>query len=388
MGDTAVLRDPLALGMLAFLVLNLVARAPGTRWVRIVSAGAAVAALVLGDHVRTVVALLAWFVWLPAFLAAWAASHDPDAPPDDAPVHATRARVTLAAVIAAVAVATVAYRVVLGQGLQQTAALFIGIPSLLAVVVALVVTPRTATGVAVKAMTIGLLVSLLFLGEGLLCIAMSAPLFYLVAIGIGKLAERHQRERGRRSRAVLSCVLFLAAAPMSFEGTTDATSWPRDERVSVTRTVAASPAEVAEALGAAPRFDRPLPFFLRAGFPRPVSVKIDAADERRVWTVTFRGGETRLDGQEPAPGDLVLRLSEARPGLMRWSAVSDDSHVTHFLDWRESTVEWKPSDLGGTEVTWTLAYRRGLDPVWYFGPWQRYAMRLAAAYLIDTVATP
>lgn len=382
-----MLRDPLALGMLGFLVLNLIARAPGTRWIRIVSAGAALAALVLGDDVGTVVALLAWFVWPPAFLAAWAASHDPDAPPDAAQVHATRARVTLAAVIAAVAVAAVAYRVVLGHGLQQTAALFIGIPSLLAMVVALVVTPRTATGVAVKAMTIGLLVSLLFLGEGLLCIAMSAPLFYLVAIGIGTLAERHQRKR-RRRRTVLSCVLLLAAAPMSFEGTSDATSWPRDERVSVTRTVAASPAGVAEALGGAPRFNRPLPLFLRAGFPRPVRVKIDAGDEHRVWTVTFRGGETRLDGQEPAPGDLVLRLSEARPGLMRWSAVSDDSHMTHFLDWRESIVEWKASDEGGTTVTWTLVYRRGLDPAWYFGPWQRYAMRLAAAYLIDTVATP
>jgi hypothetical protein len=41
-----------------------------------------------------------------------------------------------------------------------------------------------------------------------------------------------------------------------------------------------------------------------------------------------------------------------------------------------------------TRVTWTLRYRRGLDPAWYFGPWERYAVRLAAAYLIESVATP
>jgi len=39
-------------------------------------------------------------------------------------------------------------------------------------------------------------------------------------------------------------------------------------------------------------------------------------------------------------------------------------------------------------VTWTLDYERGLDPAWYFGPWERYATRLAAGYLIDAVATP
>ena len=41
-----------------------------------------------------------------------------------------------------------------------------------------------------------------------------------------------------------------------------------------------------------------------------------------------------------------------------------------------------------TRVTWTLRYRRGLDPAWYFGPMEQYAARLAAGYLIDTVATP
>ena len=43
---------------------------------------------------------------------------------------------------------------------------------------------------------------------------------------------------------------------------------------------------------------------------------------------------------------------------------------------------------GDTKVTWTLHYRRSLDPAWYFGPWERYAARLAAGYLIDSVATP
>jgi hypothetical protein len=68
--------------------------------------------------------------------------------------------------------------------------------------------------------------------------------------------------------------------------------------------------------------------------------------------------------------------------------ISDDSHTTHFLNWRAARVEWIPLDDDHTRVTWTLEYDRGLDPAWYFGAWERYATRLAAGYLIDAVDTP
>jgi hypothetical protein len=102
----------------------------------------------------------------------------------------------------------------------------------------------------------------------------------------------------------------------------------------------------------------------------------------------MRGGETHLDGMEPRSGDLIMAVEEARPGFVRWRAVSDSSHMTHSLAWREAVVRWEPVAGGTTRVTWTLRYRRGLDPAWYFGPWERYAVRLAAGYLIDAVAAP
>ena len=96
----------------------------------------------------------------------------------------------------------------------------------------------------------------------------------------------------------------------------------------------------------------------------------------------------RLNGMEPRTGDLVLALEESGPGFVRWRAMSDSSHMTHFLTWRESMVTWEPVNAETSKVTWTLRYERGLDPSWYFGPWERYAVRLAAGYLIDAVATP
>jgi hypothetical protein len=236
--------------------------------------------------------------------------------------------------------------------------------------------------------TIGLLVSLLFLREGMLCVLMSAPLFYAVAIVIGLLIDYLRRKSRTTGGTTLSCIVLLLMVPMSFEGVTEGTSFGRNTTVAESRIVRASSAAVERALVTQPRFERPLPWYLALGFPRPTAMRIegDAVGER--WVIHMRGGEMRLNGMEPRAGDLVLDLTERRPGSIRWNAVSDDSHMTHFLSWRSAQVEWQAIDAQTTRVTWTLSYRRGLDPDWYFGPWEKYAARLASGYLIDAVATP
>lgn len=380
-----------AVGMLIFGIVNVLATARGTTWVRAAAVVASLVAFAVPVGPRMLVAVLAWLVWPPAFLVAWALARAENGPPQErseSSTAGTQARVAIAAMIGAVALASLMYRLIVGHGLQQTAALFIGIPALLAIVVTLAVSPRSATGVACKAVTVGLLVSLLFLGEGILCVAMSAPLFYLIAVGIGSNLDRARRESGDRAHTMFSFLAVLALIPMSLEGVTDATSLNRDESVTVARIVHASSEAVQRALFEPPRFDRALPLYLRMGFPRPIATRIERGPTDARWVIGFRGGEMRLDGMEPRAGDLILQLDEVRPGFVRWRAVADDSHMTHFLLWRDVTVEWTPVDAHATQVRWTLRYRRSLDPAWYFGPWERYAARLAAGYLIDAVATP
>jgi hypothetical protein len=300
----------------------------------------------------------------------------------------TPARVALSALIAAVAIAVLAYRVIAWHHLQQTAALFIGIPALLAIVVTLAVSPRSATGVVCKAVTIGLLVSMLFLWEGVLCVLMSAPLFFAVAVGITHFVQFVRGTGDRGTITLRSCGILLALVPMSLEGVTELTTVNRDESVSATRIVRASADAVGHALLDAPRFDRARPLLLRGGFPSPIATRVERAPGDTRWIITMRGGEMLLSGMEPRTGDLTLTLEESRPGLVRWRAISDTSHMTHFLQWRDIVVRWEPVDAATTRVTWAIGYQRGLDPAWYFGPMERYAARLAAGYLIDSVATP
>jgi MFS family permease len=371
-------------GALIFGIGNALLALPGTRWVRLVAICGAMVALLWPAKLLVGLGILAWLAWPPAFLVAWALGSPPrmdtNSQQSDS---AVRSRIALAAIILAVALASIAFRLFVVHRLEQTAALFIGIPTLLAIVVVVVVSPRSATGVAVKAATVGLLVSLLFLGEGMLCIAMSAPLFLLIAIAcarVGDCANRQSRSTGR----LLTGLFVLTAVPMSLEGVTSYTTLERNQTMVESRIVRASADAVGRAILESPRFDRPRPLYLRAGFPTPVATRIESG----TWVIRFRGGEMRVDGLEPRIGDLVMKLEESRPGFVRWTARSDSSHMTHFLTWQETSVRWEPADSGKTRVTVTIKYRRNLDPAWYFGPWERYAVRLAAGYLIEAVATP
>jgi len=382
----------LAGGMLLFGIFNVLSPARGTGAVRAFAVAAAVCALLSPGEVLIVISFIVWLIWPPAFMVAWALEKERTAEtiadPAPEPRDGHRARVTAAVIIGAVAAASIAFRILVMHNLEQTAALFVGIPTLLAIVVVFAVRPESAVGVACKAVTVGLLVSLLFLGEGLLCVAMSAPLFYAVAVVIGGTMDAIRNRRQGSSPRLYSCAILLAIAPMSLEGVTSLTTLNRDEAVAASKIVRASAADLERALFAAPRFDRQRPFFLRAGFPAAVASRVERHGNEQRWVIQVRGGETRVNGMEPRTGDLVLMLEDTRPGLVRWRVLSDSSHTTHFLDWRESIVQWEPIDARTTRVSWTLTYRRGLDPAWYFGPMERYAARLAAGYLIDVVATP
>jgi hypothetical protein len=284
---------------------------------------------------------------------------------------------TLIFVIVAVAAGSVMYRLIVMNKLEQTSALFIGIPAALAIWLALTPKADSAKGGIVKGLTLALLLSGVLLGEGFICIVMASPVFYLVGICVGALVDWN-REKSKTT--TLSC-LFLLLLPMSLEGITPGVSFNREETVQVSQVVAASASDVERALSRGPRTDLPLPLYLRMGFPRPTQAAGSGLEVGATRTIHFAGGEGH-------PGDLVLRVAESRPGYVRFEAVSDKSKIAHWLDWQSSETEWTPVDVQHTRVSWTLHFERRLDPAWYFGPWERYGTVLAARYLIGANATP
>ncbi len=289
-------------------------------------------------------------------------------------------RIMLAIIIAMIAVGSIAYRVLVSHHLEQTSALFVGVPTLLALIVTFTPRARSLMGIALKGVTLALLMSGILLGEGFICILMAAPLFYAITLlVVWSIQYARRRTKARYPKALYS-LIALPLLPLSMEGVDERLSFPRDEAVVASKVVALDPATVELFLGETPRFDLPLPAYLRLGFPTPGSVQgagLQLGDRR---VVHFAGGEGR-------PGDLILEVRERGEGLVRFAMISDASHIAHWLSWKESNVQWEPA-AGGTRVTWTLRYQRRLDPAWYFGPWERYAVGLSAEYLIDSHLSP
>lgn len=295
--------------------------------------------------------------------------------PDDAGSSARGRKVrSFGFVLLALVVASLIFRVLIGMGLQHTSLVFIGIPAILAWLIASAEPPGTATGSVMRTTTLALLVSWIFLGEAFICVLMAAPIFYLVGWFVTWVKKMGQE---RRTGGLLAVILV----PLALEGTTATLSTSRERAVVVETIVAADIASVRGRLAETPRFDRELPLFFRLGFPTPQHPQgkgLSVGDRRSVHFAHV--------GHHS--GTLSLHIVESTPTLVRFSPVSDDSYITHWLRWRESVVELDEQASGGTRVRWTLRYARRLDPSWYFDPLERYGVTLAGRYLLETIATP
>lgn len=296
--------------------------------------------------------------------------------PQTEPKKIRPAQWSVIAIAVILSIGAVLYRILWTEHLGKTATLFIGIPSILAILLALTQPPKSVTGRILKGITLALLLVAPLVGEGYLCILIASPLFYLVGILVALFVDFF-RER----KATLSA-LSLILLPMCLEGVTPELSFRRLETVEATRVVNASAEQVRQSLAASPAINRPLPALLRIGFPRPLQAWGQGTSVGDIRGIHFTGAEG-----DP-PGDLLMKVTESREGHLQFATVSDTSKLTQWLQWRSSAIDWEKIDDTHTRVRWTISFNRELDPFWYFAPIERRAVRSAAEYLILANATP
>ena len=274
----------------------------------------------------------------------------------------------------AVGIASVLFRVlVLGQK-EQSALMFIGLPTAMAMLIAYMPRAASATGMIMKGITLFLLLLGILLIEGFICILMAAPLFYSVGFIIGIFVDkaRAKREFDKRFRIVILPALVL----MSLEGISGILSFPRDEAITVSRDVTLTPADARAQLARGPEFVlSELPAFLKLGYPAPHEIEGSGLELGDTWRIHFAGGEGK-------PGDLTAKVVESGPNHIRVARVKDTGHIAHWLDWQEA--EWTIEPAGsGSRVTLTMRYRRLLDPAWYFKPIERHGVKMAGEYFLQ-----
>ena len=308
-----------------------------------------------------------------------AALTHPDNRPKEEEQGISRDQWWLISLVLALTAGSLMYRMLVRADMTHSAAMFLGVPAVLAILLGLTAKAKTLTGGIVKGITLFLLIVAPLLGEGYLCILIASPIFYLVGIVIGLIADAGRKHD--RQKATLSCVAVIFL-PMCLEGIVPELTLPREQIVESTLLVNAPAAAVEAALAQSPSLQTPLPAWLSIGFPRPLSTYGSGLSVGAKRTVHFSGAEG-----DP-PGDIVSRVAETRPNYVRMETVSDSTKLTQWVRWQSSEVEWRKIDAQHTAVTWRVHFARQLDPAWYFVPWERFTVRQAARYMIEANATP
>jgi hypothetical protein len=284
------------------------------------------------------------------------------------------------------AIGVVFYKLLVLKRLEQTAALFIGLPTILAIALVSFVKPKSSFGYTMVSITMVILFSAIFLGEGAICILIAAPLAYFIGaiLSLATDAMRRRRENrpgngpGNGRGDVLVLLPFIV---MSLEGLSPRLSFPRENTVQVESLLEGSPASIRQKLAEPMQFKQSLPPFFLLGFPLPTGAIGQGLEPGARRTVHFAGGE----GQ---PGDLTWKITAVGDNWMECKILSDTSHIAHWLAWQKARVEWTAIDAGHTRVRSTVHYRRDLDPAWYFGPLQHYGVRLAVDFLNRGLENP
>src|SRR3981189_1461222 len=100
---------------------------------------------------------------------------------------------SVVAIIVAFAAGAFLYKLLMHERLGHSAAMFLGIPAVLAILLALAPTPKTGPGGIPKGIPLALLVVAPLLAQGYLCILVASPLFYIVGIVVGLAVDRQRR---------------------------------------------------------------------------------------------------------------------------------------------------------------------------------------------------
>ncbi|GAA2615317.1 hypothetical protein GCM10010399_52870 [Dactylosporangium fulvum] len=290
------------------------------------------------------------------------------------------AKLILAALIGLFGIAV--FVVAVREGRADSALFFVALPTLLAAGL-LLVTVESLHGRLFVFVTVLLLVVAVGMHEGAICVILAAPLVYAVAHGalglfqlLGSLLNR--RGTHRRGYALLPVPLLLLAG---LEGVTPQWRIDPDRSVSVTRVVAADAAEVEARIAAGPRTAAVRSLPLRAlGVPMPEHIAGQGLDPGDLWVFGYHGSS------HGPGGELVTRVSAHEPGRLAFDIVRNDSITARWMRFEGAELSWHAVDATHTEVRIVLAYRRGLDPSWYFGPLQDGLTHAGAGHFLDMLA--
>jgi hypothetical protein len=278
------------------------------------------------------------------------------------------------------------YIIVALSGEPASAVLFLFMPLVSSMAVAACVSrPEHIAPTCALSLFVNLLVSFLFLGEGIICAAMAAPVF-IAMNWLGAWTVRGFRTftvdpensyRRRKKRQTGSLLILLVLAYTAYDAVVMAQGVPVRTVVTVLE-VNASPQTTWRALSFTrpPRID--FPFWLRWWIPRPQQYAFSGEGSDALRCVDFGDRQPGDDGDTPR-GRISYEMTVLASGQQCLFACRDNPTVLqNWLTHIDTTVTLEPvAEPDGsvrTRITFSTRYQRKLGPALYFVPFMDAAV--------------
>ena len=286
-----------------------------------------------------------------------------------------------------IGVSSLLIRLLMSYEFDRSALLYVGIPFLIAIALTSIMEqldPKASISrfyahIGLWSLVV-LLATSIILFEGFICVVMFMPIYfgiifisYLVHLSSAKLSKH---DKSKHYAHVLPVIVFMSA----FEGVVPSMSFEREYSVTRELVVAQSIEEIKYQLTQPMELNVERNWLLSL-FPMPRGVdngSLKAGAIHRVNFVYHRWFVTNTHD-----GDMVLELSEVESNHIRTRFIEDTSYISNYLKLRGTEVDFVSIPEGGTKIVLTIHYHRFLDPAWYFGPLQEYAIGETASLLLE-----
>lgn len=294
-------------------------------------------------------------------------------------------------VLIIIGVSSLLIRLLMQYNFDRSALLYVGVPFLIAITLLFVERPdpvhnwkRRYVNITIHSLII-MLGSSIILFEGFLCVVMFMPIYFFIVFLMFLLEafkrQGYKKNQGKSYAQILPVLILLSA----FEGVVPELSFDREYEVTSTKIVSANITDIKQQLKQPIKLDKSRHWLLTL-FPMPYNIDAETLVAGDVHTINFRYYRWFITNTHQ--GSMKLEISEVKDKYIRTRFIEDTSYISNYLKLYGTEILLEPIDNHNTKVTLKINYQRLLDPVWYFGPLQEYAVGKSAQFLLDEVITP
>ena len=288
---------------------------------------------------------------------------------------------TLIAIILLSALTGIGIGLMRVRGIDNSALLYIGLPTIIALAFAMTSSSKTIMGSTLKAITFVILISGPLLQEGYICMIMAAPILY-IAGALAAWTFSHFSDKKKNASRLNVFVLPPLLLLMSMEGVIDETSFNRFNTVAHSQILDGSVSDIKKRIATTRSLSTPDSLFAKI-FPRPEVINangLSVGDKQWVDVSYYKWiywNEKR--------GKVQYEVVEHNDNYLRFRPTGDTSYFSSYMTWKDTVVSFEPITDNRTRVRWQISFQRDIDPAWYAQPLQRYAVTQAAKVMVESL---